>query len=38
MVISPCIGICKTDPRTGYCYGCGRTNQEKKMEKRNYNR
>ena len=28
-VISPCISICKTDPRTGFCYGCGRTNQEK---------
>ena len=28
-IISPCISICKTDPRTGYCYGCGRTNEEK---------
>ena len=28
-VISPCISICKTDPLTGYCYGCGRTNEEK---------
>ena len=28
-VISPCISICKTDPRTGYCYGCSRTNEEK---------
>ena len=28
-VISPCISICKTDPRTGYCYGCARTEQEK---------
>ena len=28
-VTSPCISICKTDPRTGFCYGCGRTNQEK---------
>ena len=28
-VVSPCISICKTDPRTGFCYGCGRTNQEK---------
>jgi len=26
---SPCINICKTDPRTGYCYGCARTNKEK---------
>ena len=29
-VISPCISICKTDPVTGYCYGCARTNDEKK--------
>tara|TARA_B100001996_G_C18243595_1_gene432465 strand:+ start:285 stop:557 length:273 start_codon:yes stop_codon:yes gene_type:complete len=28
-VISPCISICKTDPLTGYCYGCARTNKEK---------
>ena len=28
-IISPCISICKTDPLTGYCYGCGRTNEEK---------
>ena len=33
MIISPCISICKTDPRTGYCYGCGRSNQEKKIWK-----
>ena len=32
-VISPCISICKTDPITGFCYGCARTNQEKKMWK-----
>ncbi len=31
MIISPCISICKTDPQTGYCYGCGRSNQEKKI-------
>ena len=30
MIISPCISICRTDPITGYCYGCGRTNDEKK--------
>ena len=30
MIISPCISICKTDPKTGYCYGCGRTANEKK--------
>ena len=29
MIISPCISICKTDPVTGYCYGCGRNNEEK---------
>ena len=28
-IISPCISICKTDPRTGYCYGCARTEREK---------
>ena len=33
MIISPCISICKTDPRTGYCYGCGRDNEEKKLWK-----
>ena len=32
-VISPCISICKTDPVTGYCYGCARTNDEKKIWK-----
>ena len=29
-IISPCISICKTDPVTGYCYGCARTEEEKK--------
>ena len=33
MIVSPCISICKTDPTTGYCYGCGRTNEEKKTWK-----
>ena len=33
MIISPCISICKTDPLTGYCYGCGRSNDDKKMWK-----
>ena len=32
-IISPCISICKTDPVTGYCYGCARTNDEKKQWK-----
>ena len=31
--ISPCISVCKTDPETGYCYGCGRTNEEKSIWK-----
>ena len=31
MIISPCISICKTDPVTGYCYGCGRNNDEKRI-------
>ena len=30
MIISPCLSICKTDPITGYCYGCARTNEEKR--------
>ena len=33
MIISPCISICKTDPQTGYCYGCGRNNEEKRLWK-----
>ena len=33
MIISPCISICKTDPQTGYCYGCGRNNEEKTLWK-----
>ena len=32
-IISPCISICKTDPLTGYCYGCARTNDEKRQWK-----
>ncbi len=32
-VISPCISICRTDPVTGFCYGCARTNDEKKKWK-----
>ena len=30
MIISPCISICKTDPVTGYCYGCGRSIKDKR--------
>ena len=33
MIVSPCISICKTDPVTGFCYGCGRNNEEKKIWK-----
>ena len=33
MIVSPCISICKTDPVTGYCYGCGRSNEDKKIWK-----
>ena len=33
IIISPCISICKTDPVTGYCYGCARTEEEKKIWK-----
>ncbi len=32
-IILPCISICKTDPLTGYCYGCARTYEEKKLWK-----
>ena len=32
-IISPCISICKTDPSTGYCYGCARTSEEKAIWK-----
>ena len=31
IIISPCITVCKTDPITGYCYGCGRSSEDKKM-------
>ena len=30
---SPCRSICRTDPVTGFCYGCARTNEEKKQWK-----
>ena len=32
-IVSPCISICKTDPITGFCYGCARTDGEKKKWK-----
>ena len=25
---SPCILVCSIDPKTGYCFGCGRTRDE----------
>ena len=31
--ISPCISIFKSDPKTGFCYGCARTDEEKKIWK-----
>ena len=33
IIISPCISVCKTDPVTGFCYGCARTIKEKKFWK-----
>ena len=33
MIVSPCISICKTDPTTGYCYGCGRSKEEMRLWK-----
>ena len=32
-IISPCISICKNDPATSFCYGCARTDGEKKIWK-----
>ena len=32
-IISPCISICKNNPATGFCYGCARTDEEKKIWK-----
>ena len=29
MIVSPCISICKSDPVTGFCYGCARNSKEK---------
>ena len=33
MIVSPCISICKVDPKTGYCYGCSRNIEEIKLWK-----
>ena len=32
-ITSPCISVCKSDPVTDFCYGCGRTDEDKKMWK-----
>ena len=32
-IISPCISICKNNSSTGFCYGCARTEEEKKIWK-----
>ena len=32
-IISPCMSVCKTDPISGFCYGCGRTDEDKKIWK-----
>ncbi len=32
-IISPCISICRTDPVSGFCYGCARTSDEKRQWK-----
>ena len=29
MIVSTCISICKSDPVTGFCYGCARNSDEK---------
>lgn len=26
--MSPCVGVCKSDENTGWCFGCGRTDTE----------
>ena len=30
-IATPCITVCKSDPVTDYCYGCGRTSEDKKI-------
>ena len=32
-IISPCISICKNNPNTGHCFGCARSEKEKKLWK-----
>ena len=33
-ILSPCVSICKNDPGSGFCYGCARTDEEKKIWKK----
>ena len=28
-IVNPCISVCRTDPISGYCYGCGRSEDDK---------
>ena len=28
-IVTPCISVCRSDPISGYCYGCGRSNEDK---------
>ena len=32
-ILSPCVSICKNEPATRFCYGCARTDKEKKIWK-----
>ena len=32
-ITSPCISVCKTDPISGFCYGCARSSDDKKAWK-----
>ena len=32
-IVTPCMSVCKTDPISGFCYGCGRTDEDKKIWK-----
>ena len=30
-IITPCISVCRSDPITDFCYGCGRTTEDKRI-------
>ncbi|MEK9650183.1 MAG: DUF1289 domain-containing protein [Gammaproteobacteria bacterium] len=32
-IVSPCVSVCVTEPITGFCYGCARTEEEKQAWK-----